>query len=246
MTGAILAASAVRCWPAPPVARAGHQPSLPALPPASPRHRAPCPCCHLAATVLTASAGAKPVTCAPVGDITHGPMRGRLLPPPRGAVSMMEGSALHQETCHRGARRFSWSPLPRSAARATKWWRRRGAAVAAGHGPFAEVAPEAGGWRRKEKSDAAQRGEQGMLGRMTGAAAAEVLVSETSLTQDEAARARQLKIARTRDGGVHTGQRESQYAETATLHACLGYRNGSRTQQRSKQELARTCNRADN
>jgi hypothetical protein len=85
-----------------------------------------------------------------------------------------------------------------------------------------------------------------MLGRMTGAAAAEVLVSETSLTQDEAARARQLKIARTRDGGVHTGQRESQYAETATLHACLGYRNGSRTQQRSKQELARTCNRADN
>ena len=72
---------------------------------------------------------------------------------------------------------------------------------------------------------------------MTGAAAAEVLVSETSLTQDEAARARQLKIARTRDGGVHTGQRESQYAETATLHACLGYRNGSRTQQRSKRYM---------
>ena len=36
------------------------------------------------------------MACTPVGDITRGPMRGRLPPSPRGAVRVVEGTALHQ------------------------------------------------------------------------------------------------------------------------------------------------------
>ena len=93
VTGAIFAASAARCWPAPPVTRAGHQPLLPALPPASAgtapllpsrRHRPHC------------------LRWRQTGDLRTGgghytrPNAWPSAPPPRGAVSMMEGSALHQ------------------------------------------------------------------------------------------------------------------------------------------------------
>ena len=94
MTGAIFAASAARCWPAPPVTRAGHQPPMPALPPASPLATAP----------LLPPRRRRPhyLRWHQTGDLRTGgghATRPNAWPsalPPRGAVSAMEGSALHQ------------------------------------------------------------------------------------------------------------------------------------------------------